>query len=173
MPSDPDRAQCGRAAHWRRMHRSTARWCKQALTSMRLNRRTLWKVLLRSSPMTSGSYLSILVRNTRVGISAQHLLQSISDPSINAVIKSSCICMNQHNTQSSLERKICNAGSCVSCLWISNGSSTATANPMPMAAQMSLACCVPVKSSDLEQARSFLLTSLSCKLPHLPQSLHV
>ena len=57
------------------------------LTSMRLSKRALWKVLLRSSPMMSGSYLSILVRNTRVGISAQHHAESSSHTSIDAVIK--------------------------------------------------------------------------------------
>ncbi len=44
---------------------------------------------------------------------------------------------------------------------------------LAMTAQMPLACYMPVKTSDMEQAWSFLLTSLACKLPHLPQSLHV
>lgn len=91
------------------------------LTSMRLNRRALWKVLLRSSPMTSGSYLSILVRNTRVGISAQHHAETSSHASIDTVHKSGCICTEQHSMRR-LARRMCDGCSCVSCLRVSNGS---------------------------------------------------
>lgn len=50
----------------------------QAPTVIRLRRRMEWKVRLMSVTMTAGSYSSILVSSTRVGMPAQQKTAGVS-----------------------------------------------------------------------------------------------
>ena len=106
--------------------------------------------------MTSGSYLSILVRNTRVGISAQHHAESNSHALVDTVR------LHVHEAAQHAEQNGKKKCAMKAVVFHAIG--------LAMTAHMPLAARAHVKTSDTE---SFLLTSLTCKVPHLSQSLHV